>query len=88
MNTPPETVRELAARPHKPPLVTVAVRSDGSVESVTFVVGSGVPEVDEAVRRLVQGMAPFPPFAPALAREVDVVEIRRTWQFDSAVRLY
>ncbi|HNU12775.1 MAG TPA: TonB family protein, partial [Rubrivivax sp.] len=62
--------------------------SDGSVESVTFVVGSGVPEVDEAVRRIVQALTPFPPFAPALARELDVVEIRRTWQFDSAVRLY
>ena len=25
---------------------------------------------------------------PALAREFDVVEIRRTWYFDSAIRLY
>ena len=27
-------------------------------------------------------------FAPGLAREYDVIEIRRTWYFDSAVRLY
>ncbi len=88
MNTPPETVREIATRAHRSPLVTVAVRSDGSVESVTFLISSGVAEVDDAVRRIIREQAPFPAFSDALAREYDVVEIRRTWQFDSAVRLY
>jgi TonB family protein len=69
-------------------MVTVAVRSDGSVESVTFVVSSGVAELDEAVRRIVESQRPYPAFPPALAREFDVVEIRRTWYFDSAIRLY
>ena len=46
-----------------------------------------VPEVDAAVRRVVESVAPYPPFPPALAREFDVVEIRRTWTFDTAVRL-
>jgi TolA protein len=87
-NTPVETVREVAKRPHRAPMVTVALRSDGSVESVTFVVSSGVPEVDEAIRRIVEGQRPYPAFPPALARQFDVVEIRRTWQFDIAVRLY
>ncbi|MDO9460939.1 MAG: hypothetical protein Q7N95_12620, partial [Alphaproteobacteria bacterium] len=32
-----DRVREAAKRPHTDPLVTVAIRSDGSVESVTFV---------------------------------------------------
>ena len=36
----------LAKRPHTPPMVTVAIRSDGSVESVTFVTPSGSAEVD------------------------------------------
>jgi TonB family protein len=66
----------------------VAVRSDGSVESVTFVLSSGVPEVDEAIRQIVQSHAHYRAFPPALAREVDVLEIRRTWHFDIAIQLY
>jgi len=82
-----DMVRELAKKPHTDPLVTVAIRSDGSVESITFVLSSGVPELDEAIRRIVQSQVPYPPFSPALAREYDVIEIRRTWFFDSAIRL-
>ena len=68
-------------------MVTVAVRSDGSVESVTFVVSSGVAEVDAAIRRLIESHRPYPAFQPALARDIDVIEIRRTWYFNDAVRL-
>jgi TonB family protein len=68
-------------------MVTVAVRSDGSVESVTFVVSSGVAEIDAAIRRVIESRKPYPAFTPALAREVDVIEIRRTWYFDDAIRL-
>ena len=49
---------------------------------------SGVAEIDEAVRRIVESQLPYQPFPPALAREYDVIEIRRTWHFDVAVRLY
>ena len=87
-NTPVDTVREAAKRPHRDPLVTVAIRSDGSVESVTFSTSSGVAEVDEAIRRIIQSHAIYPAFPPALAREYDVIEVRRTWHFDTAVRLY
>jgi TonB family protein len=68
-------------------MVTVAIRADGSVESVRFVTTSGVPELDAGVRRIVEGLAPYAAFSPTLAREFDVVEIRRTWHFDMAVRL-
>jgi hypothetical protein len=54
---------------------------------VTFEVSSGVAEVDDAIRRIVEGQRPYVAFPPALAREYDVVEIRRTWHFDTAVRL-
>jgi len=83
-----DQVREAVKQRHATPMVTVAVRSDGSVESVTFVVSSGVAEIDDGIRRIVQSQAPFPAFPPALAREYDVVEIRRSWQFDMAIRLY
>ncbi len=82
------SVRDAAKLAHTDPIVLVAVRSDGSVESVSFVRSSGVPALDEAVRNIVQSQANYPAFPPALAREFDVVEIRRTWHFDMAVRLY
>ncbi len=87
-NTSAETVRDVAKRPHTRPMVTVAIRSGGSVESVTFVVSSGVAEIDEAIRRIVESQRPYQAFPPALAREFDVIEIRRIWYFDSAVQLY
>jgi TonB family protein len=88
LGTSVETVRELARRPHTPALVTVAIRSDGSVESVSLELSSGAAEVDEAIRRIVEDQRPYPAFPPALARRFDVIEIRRTWRFDTAVRLY
>ena len=88
LNTPVETVRDVATRLRINPMVTIAVRSDGSVESVTFVLSSGVAEVDEAIRRIVRSHEHYQAFPPALARDYDVIEIRRTWHFDSAVRLY
>jgi outer membrane biosynthesis protein TonB len=87
-NTAVELVREVANRRHSDPLVTVAIRSDGSVESITFDISSGVPEIDDAIRRIVQAQTPYQAFQPGLAREFDVIEIRRTWHFDVAIRLY
>jgi hypothetical protein len=87
VNTSVETIREMAKLPHTAPMVTVAIRSDGSVESVTIDVSSGVTQIDGAIRRIVEGQRPYQAFPPALAHEYDVIEIRRTWHFDSAVRL-
>ena len=83
-----DMVRDALRQPHTQPLVTVAIRSDGSVESVTFVRSSGVPALDDAVRRVVHSQLPYPVFPPGLAREFDVIEIRRAWHFDMAIRLY
>jgi len=87
MNMTLDMVREAVKQPHTQPVVTVAVRVDGSVEKVTFVTSSGVAAIDDGVRRIIASQAPFGPFPPALARQYDVVEIRRTWLFDVAVRL-
>ncbi|MCB1996238.1 MAG: TonB C-terminal domain-containing protein [Rhodoferax sp.] len=83
----PAMVAEAAAQRHTAPLVTVALRADGSVESVRFVLASGSPAVDEMIRRILRELAPHPPFPPSLAASFDVIEIRRTWVFDTAVRL-
>ncbi|HTE86508.1 MAG TPA: TonB C-terminal domain-containing protein [Dehalococcoidia bacterium] len=82
-----DMVREAAKQPHTDPLVTVAIRSDGSVESVTFVLSSGVAAIDEAIRRVVDSQRPYQVFPPGLAHEWDVIMIRRSWHFDTAIRL-
>ncbi|MBW8844519.1 MAG: TonB C-terminal domain-containing protein [Burkholderiales bacterium] len=82
-----DMVREAARQAYTDPIVTVAVRSDGSVESITFVRSSGVPALDDAVRRVVMSQEHYPVFSPALLNDYDVVEIRRTWHFDMAIRL-
>lgn len=82
-----EKVSDVVKQPHTRPIVTVAVRADGSVEKVTFVVSSGVPAIDESIRKIVASQAPYGAFPPNLMRQYDVVEIRRTWIFDVAIRL-
>jgi hypothetical protein len=87
-NTSVNTIREAVKRSHTDPMVTVAIRSDGSVESVTFVRSSGVAEIDEAIRRIVQSNVPYQAFPPGMASAFDVIEVRRSWHFDSGLRLY
>lgn len=82
-----DMVREAVKQPHARPIVTIAVRADGSVEKVTFVVSSGVPAIDEAIRKVVASQAPYAAFPPSLSGQFDVIEIRRTWIFDTAIRL-
>jgi hypothetical protein len=83
-----DMIREAAKLPHVDPMVTVAIRNDGSVESVAFVLPSGAAAIDEAIRRIVHSQEHYQAFPPGLAREFDVIEIRRTWYFDMAIRLY
>lgn len=69
------------------PLVSVAVRSDGTVEDVIIVSSSGRADMDEAVRRIVRVNARYSPFPPQIAERYDVIEIRRVWRFDDALKL-
>ena len=87
MNMTFDMVREAVKQPHARPTVTVAIRADGTVEKVTFVTSSGVPAIDEAIRKVVASQAPYGKFPPSLQRQYDVIEIRRTWIFDTAIRL-
>jgi TonB family protein len=69
------------------PVVTVAIRSDGSVEEVVINRSSGRSELDEAVRRIVRINARYSAFPPEIARRFDVIEIRRIWNFDETLRI-
>jgi TonB family protein len=69
------------------PLVNVALRSDGSVEEVTIIRSSGRADMDEAVRRIVRVNARYSSFPPNVASRYDVIDIRRVWKFDEALKL-
>jgi TolA protein len=88
LNATLDLLKGLAPGSYQNPVVTVALRSDGSVENVVINRSSGLAQVDDAVRRIVQALAPYPPFPPGLAQDYDVIEIRRVWTFDAAVRLF
>lgn len=77
----------IGARARIDPLVSVAVRSDGSIEDVTIVRSSGRQDTDEAVRRIVRINALYSKFPPNIASRYDVVEIRRVWTFDQVLKL-
>ena len=74
-------------RAHEQPIVTVAIRRDGTVEDVLFHQSSGMRDLDEAVRNIVRLYAPFSTFPPDLARRYDVIEIRRVWFFGDTLRI-
>ncbi|MES2016978.1 MAG: TonB family protein [Pseudomonadota bacterium] len=69
------------------PLVSVAVRSDGTVEDVVILNSSGRADVDEAVRRIVRVNARYSAFPPQIAERYDVIDIRRVWHFDDKLKL-
>ena len=43
---------------------------------------------NDAVHRIVAGLAPCPRFSQGLAEDFDVIEIGRVWRFGAAVRLF
>jgi protein TonB len=67
-------------------VVTVAIRSDGTVEQVDINRPSGNKVLDEAARRIVQLSMPFAPFPADIARDVDILHVTRTWTFTPADR--
>jgi TonB family protein len=69
------------------PVVSVAIRSDGSVEDVTIVRSSGRPDIDDFVRRVVRLNARYSAFPPNVAAHYDVIEMRRVWSFAGVLRL-
>jgi hypothetical protein len=69
------------------PVVSVAIRSDGSVEDVVILRSSGRADIDEFVRRIVRLNARYSAFPPNVAANYDVIELRRVWRFAGVLRL-
>ncbi|MBP6336980.1 MAG: energy transducer TonB [Vitreoscilla sp.] len=83
-----DLIRGVAVGTFESPVVTVSLNPDGTVESVVINKSSGVAQVDDAVRQIVSSLAPFRAFTPELSQDFDAIEIRYTWTFETAVRLF
>ena len=59
----------------------VAIRYDGTIEAIEVLSSSGHAVLDEAAIRIVRMAAPYDPFPPELRKDVDRLEIIRTWKF-------
>ena len=62
-------------------LLTVSIRADGSIESVSVNRSSGHRVLDAAAVHIVEMSAPFAPFPPDVKRDTDILHITRTWTF-------
>jgi TonB family protein len=72
---------------HTDPVVSIVIRSDGSIDDVTILRSSGRPDIDETVRRIVRMNARYAAFPPNVAANYDVIELRRIWTFAGILRL-
>lgn len=68
--------------------MTVSIRANGTIESVTINRSSGHKLLDEAAKRIVQLAAPFDVFDPDLRRDTDILSITRTWTFTHGDALF
>ncbi len=56
-------------------MVTVSVRSDGSIENIVLEQSSGSRAIDQGALRLLKRLAPYPKFNRSLSQTVDVLDI-------------
>jgi protein TonB len=68
-------------------LLTVSIKSDGSVEGVEVNRSSGSRILDAAAVKIVEMSAPFAPFPPDIKRDTDILHVTRTWMFTKADEL-
>jgi periplasmic protein TonB len=73
-------------RLHGELVVTVAIKADGTVEAIEINRPSGHKILDDAARNIVQLAAPFAPFPPNIAKDVDILHITLMWTFTTADR--
>ena len=60
---------------------------DGSIYKIEVLESSGERILDDAAIRIVRLAAPFAPFPPELRKDVDQLEIIRTWKFEKGDKL-
>ncbi len=75
----PEAARQLKLYGNL--ILTVSIRSDGSVEKVVIERSSGHRVLDSAAQRIVEMAGPYSPFPADIRRDTEVLDITRTWTF-------
>ena len=68
-------------------VLTVSIRSDGSLENVEVSRTSGQRILDAAAVKIVEMSGPFAAFPPDIKRDTDILHITRTWTFTKADQL-
>jgi protein TonB len=61
--------------------LTVYIKSSGDVEKVEIRRSSGYPVLDNAAKSIVETGSPYAAFPEDLRKEVDILDITRTWIF-------
>jgi periplasmic protein TonB len=68
-------------------LLTVKIKSDGSIADVEINRSSGSKILDDAARRIVRMAAPYAAFPPDIRRDTDILAITRSWNFTRSDQL-
>lgn len=64
-------------------ILSVGIHQNGSIESIDVMRSSGIPEIDDAARNIVQMAGPYAPLPDNIRERVDILHIVRTWRFES-----
>lgn len=64
-------------------VLDVAIKTDGTIDSVTIKRSSGEKLLDDAAVRIVRLASPFAPLTTEMRKDTDVLHITRTWIFES-----
>jgi len=68
--------------------VTVAIRPDGSIDSMQIERPSGYPVLDRAAEKILAMAAPFSPFSAEILKDYNMIVITRTWTFAPGDKLF
>ncbi len=68
--------------------VTVAIRPDGSIDSMQITRPSGYPILDRAAEKILNLAAPFAPFSSEILKDYNMIVITRTWTFAPGDKLF
>lgn len=68
-------------------ILSVTIKSDGSIDRIDIDRSSGHRILDDAARRIVSMAAPYAAFPPNIRKDFEILEITRTWNFTSSNRL-
>ena len=67
--------------------LSVIIKANGDLKQVEVIRSSGQALLDDAARRIVRMSAPFAAFPESIRRDIDELDITRTWTFTNADRL-